>query len=55
MDDKSAGEKGRGVLGPSLNERYYYASLSRLARVSFVEFHAASPAAKQDPHFQQVL
>ena len=41
--------------GKSLNERYYSASLCRQAGVSFVEFQAASPAAKQHPHFQQVL
>ena len=46
---------GEGGREASLNERYYSASLCRCARVSFVEFQAASPTAKQDPHFQQVL
>ena len=41
--------------GTSLNLGFYSASLCRCARVSFVEFQAASPTAKQDPHFQQVL
>ena len=39
----------------SLIERYNSASLSRHAGVSSVEFQAASLAAKQHPHFQQVL
>ena len=39
----------------SLKERYYSPSLCRCAGVSFVAFQAASPTAKQDPHFQQVL
>ena len=40
---------------PGLKERYYSTSLGRPAGVSFVEFQAASPAAKQHPHLQQVL
>ena len=39
----------------SLNQRYYSAYLCRQAGVSFVEFQETSPAAKQHPHFQQVL
>ena len=42
-------------LTSSLKEPYYSASLFRRAGISFVEFQAASPTAKQDPHFQQVL
>ena len=38
-----------------LKERYYSSSLCWQAGVSLVEFQLASPAAKQDPHFQQVL
>ena len=39
----------------SLNQRYLSAYLCRQAGISFVEFKATSPAAKQHPHFQQVL
>ena len=39
----------------SLKQRYLSAYLCRQAGVSFVEFQATSPAAKQHPHFQQVL
>ena len=40
---------------PSLKEHYYSASLCRRAHISFVEFQAASLAAKRHPYFQQVL
>ena len=52
---KSPKNQQNEVTQPDLNLRYYSASLCRRAGISFVEFQAASPTAKQDPHFQQVL
>ena len=48
---RAAQFSSRSLWKTSLNEHYYFTSLCRHARVSFVEFQAASPAAKQDPHF----